>query len=138
MRNILSLMALVMSLTVGSSAAHSQTSFILGMAVGSAISSGSYGEASVNVLYQMPRAAERIKDPLELRLNYSGSRWDKYTIRERFESAVPMAHDYDIVQVIRVFAQGNAGSTQLGFVYIRKDLVIPLTDLPPESKPDKK
>ena len=121
------------------SMASAQSSLLLGMMIGSAMSSGSIqGDISPNVLYVMPRAAERIKDPLAMRTAQSGPSYDKYPIRERFNAAIGRGADnYELLQVVRVADQGNADRIYLWFTYIDKSLVTPLAQLPPLAQNNK-
>ncbi len=103
------------------------------MIVGSAMSSGStvQGDAMANILYTAPRVSERVTDPLGMRTAYVRAGTD--TLREQFSKIRGDAIKFEILQVMRVMDQGNADRVYLWFVYIEKEKVIPLDQLPKQA-----
>ncbi len=123
-----------------------QADFLLGMAVGSAMSSGDDDQATGNgggdVLYTAPRIAERISNPLEIRIIASksqcfsskgdfsyGGNCGGMAIQEIFNHVIEgKESQYIILQVKRVVGTNNQWCV-LWFTYIEKDKIIPLEKL---------
>jgi hypothetical protein len=131
------LTALALLATVPS-VAYAQTSFIFGMIVGAALSSdgqSTSGDGTANVLYLMPRAAERIKDPLALRTGASDcAQFGKLTIKQTFEAKMHNAAKMEIVQVVRTSCGGSTSSVALWFVFTERENIVPPHQLPPPTQ----
>jgi hypothetical protein len=90
----------------------------------------------MNLLYVMPRATERISDPLGMRqtstecLYYNGSNNGR-TIREAFAATIQDSEQYEMLQVVRTSAADSTGCLRYWITFIEKDKVIPLELLPP-------
>lgn len=133
-------------------AAYAQAGFVLGMVLGSSMSGGDevIGSGNANILYVMPRAAERVKDPLKIRLRSTDILWfavdqsksefrnDRYTggmhLRQIFARVEPNTESFEVLQVMRVFHPQHVSGASVWFAYTEKENVIPLKNLPKSKK----
>jgi len=135
MRKLFSTGLLLVSLvSIFPSHAQAQASFLFGLVIGMSISPDgrTINGGDQNLLYVLPRAAERIKDPLAMQT--AASECDTYgrqTIREIFESRVYNPKKKEILQVVRTACGGSTTSVVLWFVFTDKENVTPLEKLPP-------
>ncbi len=106
-----------------------------GFMLGSAGSSDQYSNAGGNVLYQAPGIAERLDNPLEVRIAASETlymlRGDRpahkggKSIQEIFEMTIPGAHQYTLLQVERVIDPDDNMSATFWFAYIETQKIKP-------------
>lgn len=121
------------------SIAHAQASFIFGMIVGTALSSDGNsvgaGDSTANMLYLMPRAAERIKDPFALQTGASDCfQYGKLTFKQMFDATVYDVAKKEIVQILRVTCNGSTNRIVLWFVFTDRENIVPLDKLPPPAQ----
>lgn len=135
----------VISLLFGSAVqARAQVSFLAGMVVGGVLFGGdAQGGGSANVLYVLPRASERVRDPLAVRLvssyedNFYKGALAKKSLFEIFAFSLnswdssKMASKYEILQIVRAIDGSNTERASIWFAYIEKEKVIPLNQLSP-------
>ena len=141
MRMFSKLLIALLALTLAPAAASAQASFLFGVVVGSALSSGtaSSSEVSPNVIYSMPRVAERVREPLAIRIvasdcfRNSDSRNGK-SVMEYFIGSVRDWAEYEILQAVRTTAADNTGCVRIFFAFIEKSKVRPLENLPQVQK----
>ncbi|MDP3999704.1 MAG: hypothetical protein Q8P76_03905 [bacterium] len=122
------------------------STFLLGMVTGAVLFGGdetTVGNSS-NIIYTLPRASERVKDPLAIRLQskefnfaqeYAGNYGGGKTLRALFHEIVRDAGKFTILQVVRVFDESKQESATIWFAYTETSNVIPLEKLPPRKKP---
>ena len=116
--------------------------FGTGVIVGVMISRGqSVGSGDSNVLYVMPRVCERVKEPLEMKMTATYSMYfgphssdAGKSLKELFKETVTGSDKYEILQVTRVLDSKDLAKAVVWFVYIEKELVVPLEKLPKEDK----
>lgn len=140
MRMLFAIIATV--LTFASASQAQAQGFLLGMMVGGALSSGGTQGAPGRLgetLYLMPDAADRVKDPLDLRMistwcspppSANNGRKLPATIMEQFryimsETGKVNADDFEIIEAKRL--PGNEYSTciTLWFTFIEKSKLLP-------------
>ncbi len=128
---------IALALSFGSTGvARAQTGFLLGAVAGAAFAGGSsHGPANPDVLYLAPRAAERIKDPLDVR--HMGidvvSHGSGYTLREYFSKwfrSQETADRFEILQVVRVASEGSGRNVFFWFLYVEKEKLVAHDKLP--------
>jgi len=149
MRKLLGTLIVIVALTTAPLAAHAQASFIFGMVVGSALSSSGdttvANQGAMNIMYVMPRVAERVTDPLGVRSAASpcylyseekpdGWGWTRvyhpYSLREFFAKTVENPDKYTILQAVRTTAATETGCVRMIFAFIENDKIRPLESLP--------
>jgi len=130
-------MAIIVAVVLAFSAVpvRAQTSFLLGTAFGALLfGDGDHTGTAATVIYTLPKASERVKNPLEIRMasiqgsfahrysNYFGQR----TLRELFGESVKNPEKYEIIQVVRVFTGESPQGAAIWFAYIEKESLLPL------------
>lgn len=115
--------------------ARSQMSFVAGAIVGGLLfGDGDRAGTAASIIYILPEASKRVKNPLEIRMaSVYGSfmtNYNKYigqlTLRELFEKAVQDPKKYEILQVVRVFDGSSPHAAAIWFAYIEKESLLPL------------
>ena len=139
MRKLFQICLLGVAMIVGVPAIVQAQGFIVGIVVGMALSSDGKspgGGDMSNVLYLMPRATERIRDPLELHTVASHcDSYGKQSLRQVFKGTVHREHaDKEILQVVRVPCNGNTSALVLWFVFTDKSNLRALAELPQLEK----
>lgn len=120
-------------------------SFLLGMVTGALLfgDGEQAGGGTGSVVYTLPRASERVKDPLGVRTSstsasFSGNYNENngVTWRELFNKSIVnekkkySPNDLEILQIVRVINPGNLEYATFWFSYIEKEKVVPLDQLP--------
>lgn len=95
-------------------------------------------------LYEMPRAQERVKNPLEMRVvstantSFShGSHLRAHSLLELFQTTLGKdtpASRFEIIYVALAPDPSSKSYAAVWFFYITKDHVIPINELPPPKK----
>ena len=130
--------------------ANAQIGFLLGTMTGAILFGGDdqqFGASSANVVYTLPRASERVTDPLGIKFastpklsfrvpsSYNGR--PSYNVDETalgstiyslFRS-VESRGNYEILQVIRVIDSQSPATAVFWFAYIEKEKVLSLEAL---------
>lgn len=142
MKKILSAVLSVFLVLGAAQAAQAQLVFLAGMGVGAAMTSGddncrSYSEQNyVRVMYQLPKLAERVKDPLsvafvvikdDLAFNGGGGgQLENISMRDVFASAVRPrgpAEKFEILEVAMYINRDDPRQATIWFAYCPKEQV---------------
>jgi hypothetical protein len=117
---------------------------IIGFAIGSSTSGAKATPQDVSgggaVLYIAPRIAERITEPLSVRIastpvaGFSSStdwtyKWKGMTIQQIFEKTVDKPEQYVVLEVMRVVNPSNPNAANFWFAYLENEKVTPLDKL---------
>lgn len=146
MRTFVRILVTALSIICAPMAAQAQ-GFLFGVIAGSSLSSGGTtvhgGDGSANVLYLMPRVAERISDPLAMRVMATAGGGDdcagviarrnfgNMTLRQHFAATVSQPERYEVLQVVRTMRPDGANC--LWFTFIERDKIRPLASLPAQT-----
>lgn len=115
---------------------------IVGFAIGSASNDEQAGASTgSNVIYVAPHIAERIADPLDVRIiaerfNFSNTRHNPSisaqfaSLRALFQHAVPEHENYTLLEIMRVVDHQAHGAAVFWFAYIENEKMRPLSELP--------
>lgn len=146
-KTILATLVLIASLA-NPQPAHAQAGFIWGVVAGAMLFGGDDGAAAgsgINVVYTMPRASERVQNPMGIRFVTYRDCGASVAIWEMFRYALKVNHLYEgtpnpetmqeVLQVVRVFLPSNAGCANFWFAYVDKQSVIPLEKLGQKPTP---
>ncbi len=118
---------------------------IAGFALGSSSGGTSAGPSGGAVIYVAPRLAERLAEPLAvrftstppIRFSTSAGNWEPgkttITLQEMFARTLLNAEKFDILEVLRIVDGAHGNVATFWFVYIEKEKLKPLDQLPPPA-----
>ena len=128
------LVSILMTIFVFSAVpAHSQN-FALGLAMGAVLfDNGNKAGASAMVIYTLPDASQRVKNPLDIRMvsvyeNFSveyDNTGAKMSLAELFGKTVVGYQQYEVLQIVRVFRGDMPQKAAIWFCYIEKNKILP-------------
>ncbi len=151
MKRLLAVLFVFISVIIAAPYARAQMGFITGLAVGSVLfgDEKQFSGSGVIVLYTAPRVAERIKDPLNVRMGNVGYRFGgegaHKSVSELFGDVLSNKNQdrnhvkkldpthYEVLQVLLMPDIQNKNYGTVWFFYIEKNQVIPLEQLPAQK-----
>ena len=140
-----SIIAIVLALSPMPASAKGGGGFGLGLVAGAIIASSSQptGQSTVlgEVLYQLPRADERIKDPLDLKVAISSYTYGAFadgTVRDHFQEVLHPKDKKDTVLIRATLVPGtDASELRYQFVFTASSNVRSLEELPKQDEATK-
>lgn len=144
MKRTFSVLAVVVMLLAGVPAVYG-SGFLSGVAAGVIIAgsnSGGGGEGTGGIIYEAPFVKERLKNPLIVKMAslyfnpYDGK--NGKTLYELFYEALGVGrcrdsqnhHQYEILQIVRVFRGDSPESGGVWFLYTEKNNLYPVDNFP--------